>query len=234
MSLHPGLPPMTASSSLTDTTALYWILSGGSWHPFVRLLKLSGVFVMLLLVIFLLSVIETKLILWPLAHEDAHTVGVLHHDISAGNIMLTDSGGMLIDWDMAKDIEEIHTQRHKTQTISLLYTWSDYFQIWLCWLDLQGTWQFMLAALITHIFTPTTHDFRDDLESSLRVLMWLFLMYSPCTNKDQAVLFFDSMLDPRVKGQMGGYNKADWLKGLCSPWRCPLRDDLPWTSLPNS
>ena len=116
--------------------------------------------------------------------------------------MLTDSGGMLINWDMAK-----------TQTVSLLYTWSDYLWIWLCWLDLQGTWQFMLAALIAHIFTPTTHDFRDDLESSLWVLMWLFLMYSLCMNKDQVVLFFDSTLDPQVKGQMGGYNKADWLKG---------------------
>jgi len=88
---------------LTDIITLYLILSGGSWHPFVHLLKWSGVFVTLLLVIFLLSIIETKLILWPLAHKDAHTVGVLHCDISTSNIVLTDSGGVLINWDMAKD-----------------------------------------------------------------------------------------------------------------------------------
>jgi len=92
----------------------------------------------------------------------------------------------------------------------------------------------MSAALITHIFTPTTHDFRDDLESSLWVLMWPFLMYLPCMNKDQVDLFFNSTLDPRIKAQTGGYNKADWLKGSTFTTNVSFKDGLPWTSLPSS
>ena len=71
----------------------------------------------------------------------------------------------------------------------------------------------MSATLVANIFAPTIHNFRDDLESSLWVLMWLFLMYSPCTNKEQAALFFNSTLDPQSKSLMGGYSKVDRLKG---------------------
>jgi tRNA A-37 threonylcarbamoyl transferase component Bud32 len=39
----------------------------------------------------------------------AHQAGILHHDISASNIMIVDlggnlEGGMLIDWDLSKAI----------------------------------------------------------------------------------------------------------------------------------
>ena len=43
--------------------------------------------------------------------------------------------------------------------------------------------------------------------------MWIFLMYLPCSNRNQATLFFDNTLDPQTKSRQGGYNKADWLKG---------------------
>ena len=42
------------------------------------------------------------------AHEAAYKAGVLHRDISAGNIMIVDkgepniTGGILIDWDLCK------------------------------------------------------------------------------------------------------------------------------------
>lgn len=38
------------------------------------------------------------------AHEDAFKSGVLHWDMSAGNIILVDGGGLLIDWDLCKHI----------------------------------------------------------------------------------------------------------------------------------
>lgn len=38
------------------------------------------------------------------AHEDAFKSGVLHWDVSAGNIILVDGGGLLIDWDLCKHI----------------------------------------------------------------------------------------------------------------------------------
>jgi RIO-like serine/threonine protein kinase len=50
------------------------------------------------------------------AYEKAH---ILHRDISAGNIMITDNGsGMLIDWDLSKkvikDAEEKPRQHSRT------------------------------------------------------------------------------------------------------------------------
>jgi len=49
--------------------------------------------------------------------QQAHDVaGILHRDISAGNIIITDqSEGLLIDWDMAKSLDEI--QRGASQPI---------------------------------------------------------------------------------------------------------------------
>ena len=37
-----------------------------------------------------------------LAHEDAYNkAGILHYDISIGNIMITKGHGILIDWDLS-------------------------------------------------------------------------------------------------------------------------------------
>ena len=61
-----------------------------------------------------------------IAHEAAFDAGVLHRDISAGNIMIVDDdepnvrGGMLIDWDLSKVIDphESNTARQYTRTVS--------------------------------------------------------------------------------------------------------------------
>lgn len=39
-----------------------------------------------------------------LGHDDALKAGVLHRDISAGNIMITEGRGFLIDWDLSKRV----------------------------------------------------------------------------------------------------------------------------------
>ena len=42
-----------------------------------------------------------------LAHDDAfNKAGVLHRDISVGNIMITEGNGMLIDWDLSKRVDK--------------------------------------------------------------------------------------------------------------------------------
>ena len=54
----------------------------------------------------------------------AHTAAyerarILHRDISAGNILITDSGsGMLIDWDLSKEIkDDDETPRQHSRTV---------------------------------------------------------------------------------------------------------------------
>jgi hypothetical protein len=58
------------------------------------------------------------------------------------------------------------------------------------------------------------HDFKDDLESSIYVLLWVMLMYSTCSNAAQVVPFMDGVLDPQahLKGS-GGFAKSDFLCG---------------------
>ena len=63
------------------------------------------------------------------AHKLAHDAGVLHRDISAGNIMIVDNDeakldikyGMLIDWDLSKMVNAVGTMStacQHTRTVS--------------------------------------------------------------------------------------------------------------------
>ncbi|KAG2095105.1 uncharacterized protein F5147DRAFT_778800 [Suillus discolor] len=90
-----------------------------------------------------------------IAHKDTyHKAGVLHQDLSAGNIVIHDGKGILIDWDLSKLID-IKGARQVTRT---------------------GTWQFMSAHLVEN--EDTTHDVEDDLESSLYVILWVALLWT--------------------------------------------------------
>ena len=44
----------------------------------------------------------------PVAHRDAYyKAHILHRDVSAGNILITEKGGgILIDWDLSKKVKE--------------------------------------------------------------------------------------------------------------------------------
>ncbi|KAF8495191.1 hypothetical protein F5888DRAFT_1907941 [Russula emetica] len=87
----------------------------------------------------------------------AHTAAykrarILHRDISSANILITDSGsGMLIDWDLSKEIKEGSVKpRQHSRT---------------------GTWQFIS---ISRLRDPSTrpHEVSDDLESFFWVLLY--------------------------------------------------------------
>ncbi|KAH9000867.1 hypothetical protein EDB86DRAFT_3101166 [Lactarius hatsudake] len=88
------------------------------------------------------------------AHTEAYErVGILHRDVSAGNILITDNGsGILIDWDLSKKVVkgENGTQRQHSRT---------------------GTWQFIsIARLRNPSMRP--HEVSDDLESFFWVLLY--------------------------------------------------------------
>jgi RIO-like serine/threonine protein kinase len=55
-----------------------------------------------------------------LAHKHAYEdVGVLHRDISVGNILITTAGGLLIDWDLCKHVRDLATAaRQSERTVS--------------------------------------------------------------------------------------------------------------------
>jgi RIO-like serine/threonine protein kinase len=59
-----------------------------------------------------------------LGHKDAYAAGILHRDISAGNIVIDSAGkGWLIDWDMSKarsELEDTEVPRRATRTVCLL------------------------------------------------------------------------------------------------------------------
>ena len=52
----------------------------------------------------------------PLAHSEAYEkAGILHRDISVGNIMLYKGGGFLIDWDLSKFTKLIGTEARQAE-----------------------------------------------------------------------------------------------------------------------
>src|ERR1700678_2894635 len=69
----------------------------------------------------------------------------------------------------------------------------------------------MSARLIAQMVR--SHDFRDDLESSIYVLLWVGLMYSERSDRAQVPSFLSTALDPQPHGSTGGYGKANFLKG---------------------
>ncbi|KAH9030590.1 hypothetical protein EDB83DRAFT_2229720, partial [Lactarius deliciosus] len=105
-----------------------------------------------------------------IAHKEAHNIGVLHRDISPGNILITentdsegkatDGGGLLIDWDLCKVSHDKSTDDSGEQRPS--HT---------------GTWLFMAVDLVFN--SKIKHSFVHDLESAFYVLLWQSAHYLP-------------------------------------------------------
>lgn len=68
----------------------------------------------------------------------------------------------------------------------------------------------MSAALISRM--GVQHDFRDDLESSVYVLLWVTLSYSEVSEKEFVRSILSSVFDPQPCGATGGYSKSDFLQ----------------------
>lgn len=54
------------------------------------------------------------------AHQQAYAIGILHRDLSVGNIIIVNGRGYLIDWDFAKSIS-VEWPRRLTRTVCVLY-----------------------------------------------------------------------------------------------------------------
>ncbi|KIM37440.1 hypothetical protein M413DRAFT_30901 [Hebeloma cylindrosporum] len=102
----------------------------------------------------LLSVISQALKAHRFAHDNART---LHRDVSPRNIMITSEGnGLLVDWDLSKDIERVHVESPSDRT---------------------GTWQFMAARLLLKPENRPIPDYTDDLESFWYTLLYITLRH---------------------------------------------------------
>ncbi|KAL4080469.1 hypothetical protein J3A83DRAFT_4152873, partial [Scleroderma citrinum] len=141
---------------------------------------------------------------------------ILHRDISFGNIIifLDEQGyfkkGLLIDWDLCKDIMKLGVRRR----------------------DRTGTWQFMSAALLREV--NKQHTIADDLESSLHVLTWTMLRYVP--HKMNAValdshlrMVFDEYTPSTATG--GKYKGDSFSAGTYIPTGLELKQDSPLLKL---
>ncbi|KAJ3510496.1 hypothetical protein NLJ89_g4634 [Agrocybe chaxingu] len=85
------------------------------------------------------------------AHFEAATKArILHRDISAGNIIMVEGGGILIDWEFSKHLDEEGAR---------------------------GTRQFISIRLLLE--DQIFHKIGDDLESFLYVLVWIAAKYAP-------------------------------------------------------
>ncbi|KAI9567162.1 hypothetical protein HD554DRAFT_2329373 [Boletus coccyginus] len=126
------------------------------------------------------------------AHSHAFKIAkILHRDISAGNIILTDEGkGLLIDWELAKMVDEGGSRRP----------------------DRTGTWQFMSAKLLWN--PGKVHTLTDDLESFLHVLGWMTLRYVPASDTYLAfhrgidMAMFDEHYQQQGHSEQGGHQKS--------------------------
>ncbi|KAF8632530.1 hypothetical protein AX17_004816 [Amanita inopinata Kibby_2008] len=126
------------------------------------------------------------------AHQQAYyKAHILHYDISARNILITENGGgMLIDWDLCKDMNEPTTGSGR-----------------------RSTWRFISARLLADPEdnddpTPIP-DHLDDLESFYHVLIWIALKFAANQLKPAQLRHtLDFIYDQDKRGIFrGGYGK---------------------------
>ncbi|KAG7090292.1 hypothetical protein E1B28_011889 [Marasmius oreades] len=132
------------------------------------------------------------------AHQKACEIHkISHRDVSVGNILIYDGGGLLIDWEFSKCMI-LETARQAERT---------------------GTWQFMSARLLLATAgEDVPHLMADDLESFFHVLCWVALKHAEHLLSDLEVVkmlraIFDEVF--YMPGRtLGGTGKVDALGAL--------------------
>jgi serine/threonine protein kinase len=155
-----------------------------------------------------------------IAHAAAYNKAqILHRDISAGNILITEEGsGILIDWDLSKKVKvcmnaDARPRRHSRTVSSERHT---------CYVHNinriagQGTWQFIsIARLLDPWSRP--HEVSDDLESFFWVLMYQVVRYRNTDSNltDTMRDVFDYHSEPDSEGIVeGGKGKLACVKDM--------------------
>ncbi|KAF8224713.1 hypothetical protein L208DRAFT_1409789, partial [Tricholoma matsutake] len=135
------------------------------------------------------------------AHQVAYfNAHVLHRDISAGNILITDdNNGLLIDWDLCVNLSKLKNDNK----VSIARR-----------PDRTGTWQFMSAALLQD--NDKCNELEDDRESCLHVLTWTALHFTKHTisggGSNRFLRAFDEEYET-ADGVKGGDLKKSFLLG---------------------
>ncbi|KAG6842738.1 hypothetical protein H0H87_010763, partial [Tephrocybe sp. NHM501043] len=117
------------------------------------------------------------------AHEQAVKAGVLHRDISDGNVLITESGrGILNDWDMAiylptADDKEASPRRPRRH-------------------ERTGTWEFMSTLLVNGHHMANT--IQDDMESFVLVILYHALRYFPHNKKQLTGIIIDEVFNKHL------------------------------------
>ncbi|KAI0365593.1 hypothetical protein BV20DRAFT_1115794 [Pilatotrama ljubarskyi] len=119
-----------------------------------------------------------------LAHSEAYEAGIIHRDISAGNVLLhydTAEGqwvGLLNDWELSKHTESTRPEgRQLDRTL------------------VQGTWQFMSARALNNSAKEITIE--DELESFFHVLLFFAIRYLPHNCPNVGAFMYDYFDDYR-------------------------------------
>ena len=99
---------------------------------------------------------------------------LLHRDVAPSNILITEDGGVLIDWHPAR---MVHTDDHRQLGADGRVARLEFYDMWTRTNPvLQGTWPFCSCALDSQD-REATHGLPDDLESFL----WVVLYVVSCT-----------------------------------------------------
>ncbi|KAA1467181.1 hypothetical protein DENSPDRAFT_812650 [Dentipellis sp. KUC8613] len=130
--------------------------------------------------------------------EACKRANILHRDISGGNVLITEDGrGVLIDWDLSKEVKEGSTPRREWRT---------------------GTWRFISIALLREKRRKEIHEHCDDLESILWLVTYYALRYQPTVAAnfaefdDTLYAIFDKAAEQDGKVH-GGEGKRSYLAG---------------------